>query len=464
MHRSIPRAARARGPAAYIQPCFSPACDGWYNTRRALKLRLQFEEEVASTMNRSEEPGIVIIGLGPAGLMALEGIRDHDPDVPVTIVSGEPHYAYFRPRLSHLLGSEIAPERIAVKPPAWYGDRRAEVLLGRMARAIDVERREVVLDDDARLPARAIVLACGSRPFMPPLPGLDREGVFALRTAADAQAITRACRRAREVCVVGAGPLGLEAAWALAKLDLTVHLLEHGPRLLGKILDEQASQMLSDIVARAGIKLHLAASSESVTARGVRLASGEEIPGEVVLFSTGVRPNLDLAESAAIRVNRGVVVDSMMRTSQPWIHAAGDVAEFAGAPGGTWPVAMAQGKVAGANAAGAIADNALIEYKAVPPSYTLMVMGTRIFTIGDVQDQAGATAVVSEDAARGIRRKLVLSGGRLVGGLLFGDLAKFDKVRDGIERRIELPEAGPVPAPDYDQIMDMLIGALAPAQ
>ncbi len=410
-------------------------------------------------MNHSAEPGIVIIGLGPAGLMALEGARDHNGDVPVTIVSGEPHYAYFRPRLSHLLGSEILPEQIAVKPRVWYEERGANVLLGRTARAIDIEHRAVVLDDGASLPAQAVVMACGSSPFIPPLPGRDREGVFSLRTAADARAITEACRRARTVCVVGAGPLGLEAAWALAKLDLKVHLLEHGSRLLAKMLDEPASQMLADIVARAGIELHLSASSESVTPHGVRLAGGREVPGEVVLFSTGVRPNLELARSAGISVNRGVVVDAHMRTSEPWIFAAGDVAEFAGAPGGIWPVAMGQGKVAGANAATA---GALTEYTAVPPSYTLMVMGTRIFTIGEAQAEEGAglTTIVSEDAARGIRRKLVLRGSRLVGGLLFGDLAKSDKIRDGVERGIELPVAELGTASDYSQVMEMLVRAL----
>jgi len=414
-------------------------------------------------MNHSAEPGIVIVGLGPAGLTALDGVRDHDADVPVTIVSGEPHYAYFRPRLSHLLGSEILPQQIAVKPHAWYDERRAEVLLGRAARAIDTRHRAVVLDDGASLPARAVVLACGSSPFVPPLPGRDRDGVFSLRTVADAQAITEACSRAGTVCVVGAGPLGLEAAWALAKLDLQVHLLEHGPRLLAKMLDEPASQMLADIVARAGIQLHLAASSESVTAEGVRLSGGQDVPGEVVLFSTGVRPNLELARSAGISVNRGVVVDANMRTSEPWVFAAGDVAEFAGAPGGTWPVAMSQGKVAGTNAARAGVADGLIEYSAVPPSYTLMVMGTRIFTIGDVQTQdgVGLAAIISEDEARGIRRKLVLRGGKLVGGLLFGDLAKSDKIRDGVERGVELPVAEVGAAPDYEQVMEMLVGALA---
>jgi nitrite reductase (NADH) large subunit len=266
--------------------------------------------------------------------------------------------------------------------------------------------------------------------------------------------------------VVGAGPLGLEAAWALAKLGLEVHLLEHGSRLLAKMLDEPASRMLADIVARAGITLHLSASSESVTAQGVRLAGGRDVPGEVVLFSTGVRPNLELAKSAGISVNRGVVVDANMRTSEPWIFAAGDVAEFAGAPGGTWPVAMGQGKVAGANAARAGAADpagALIEYTAVPPSYTLMVMGTRIFTIGEAQAEEGAevTTVVSEDEARGIRRKLVVRGRKLVGGLLFGDLSKSDKIRDGVERGVELPLAQHVAAPNYVEVMEMLVDALA---
>ena len=420
-------------------------------------------------MNHSAQPGIVIIGLGPAGLMALEGVRDHDADVPVVIVSGEPHYAYFRPRLSHLLGSEILPEQIAVKPEAWYDERHAKVLLGRAARAINIEQRAVVLDDGTSLPARAVVLACGSSPFVPPLPGRDRQGVFSLRSAADARAITEACRHARTVCVVGAGPLGLEAAWALAKLGLKVHLLEHGSRLLAKMLDEPASRMLADIVARAGITLHLSASSESVTAQGVRLTGGRDVPGEVVLFSTGVRPNLELAKSAGISESRGVVVDANMRTSEPWIFAAGDVAEFAGAPGGTWPVAMGQGKVAGANAARAAragaADpaGALIEYAAVPPSYTLMVMGTRIFTIGEAQAEEGAevTTVVSEDEARGIRRKLVVRGRKLVGGLLFGDLSKSDKIRDGVERGVELPLAQHVAAPNYAEVMEMLVAALA---
>ncbi len=403
-------------------------------------------------MGASLGPGIVIVGLGPAAVNALEGIRSQDVDVPVTILSQEPYYAYYRPRLSHLLGEEVSSESLAIKKPQWYEERNAQVLLGQTAKAINVDRKTVSLDNGSELSASSVILACGSSPFVPPLSGLDRENVFSLRTVDDARAISSACETAKTVCVVGAGPLGLEAAWALAKRDLEVHLLEHGSRLLSKMLDQNASRMLAEIVESAGIVLHLSAFSEALFPGGIRLAGGEEIPGEVILFSTGVRPNLDVPRSAGLKINRGVEVDKLMRTSTPWIYAAGDVAEFEGSVGGILPVAVAQGKVAGVNAAGGQE-----EYVAVPPSYTLMVMGTRLFSVGDVQDGPDVTSIVEVDYDSRVYRKLVLSGDKVVGGILFGDIAGSDKIRRAVEEGVQLPGAAKESVPDYASLLDMIV-------
>ncbi len=402
-------------------------------------------------MGASSEPGIVIVGLGVAAVNALEGIRSEKTDVPVTILSSEPYFAYYRPRLSHLLGRNISPESLAIRDREWYEEKGARVLLGRKATAIDLDCKAVLVDDGSKLHASSVILACGSSPFVPPIAGFGRGNIFSLRTIDDARAISEACKEARTVCIVGAGPLGLEAAWALAKLDLEVHLLERGPRLLSHMLDEEGSEMMAEIVASAGIVLHLAASSEAVAGDGILLEGGEEVPGEVVIFSTGVRANLDLPRSAGLEIGRGVKVDRFMRTSVPWIFSAGDVAQFDGVTGGTMPVAAAQGKVAGANAAGGAE-----EYVAVPPSYMLMVTGTRVFSVGNVQESPGTLSVVDIDEERRIYRKLALSGGKVAGGLLLGDLSGSEKVRRAVERGIEVPGASSESLPDYASLLDML--------
>ncbi|MEA4882259.1 MAG: FAD-dependent oxidoreductase [Clostridia bacterium] len=403
-------------------------------------------------MSEPARPGIVVIGLGVAGLSAVEGIRSVDSAVPVTVVGSEPYLAYYRPRLSHLLGSEISAEQIAVKRASWYESNQVHTILGRSVVELKIADKTLLLDDGSQISADAVVIACGSSPFVPPLPGLDRGLVFSLRSIADARAITEACRSASSACVIGAGPLGLEAAWAVSRLGVAVHLLDNGPRLLSRVLDEKGSSVLEDRVTSAGITLHLSAVSEAIASTGVRLNTGQEVPGAMVLFSTGVRANLSLAKAAGLSANRGIAVDRSMRSSVPWVYAAGDVAELEGSPGGTWGVAMAQGRVAGANAAGAAE-----EYKPVPPSYTLMVMGTKIFTIGEVQGGVGTTAITDDDAAgRGVYRKLVFDGDKLVGGLLMGDLAKFDKVRDGVEKRASVSLVASDPKPAFGEVLEAL--------
>jgi len=356
----------------------------------------------------------VIVGNGVAGVTAARAGAE------VEIYTQETHHYYPRPRLQRFLAGEMELEDLYFYPPAWYEERGIAVHLGVEVTGLDPAARRILLADGRRVSYDRLLLAAGSRPFIPPIEGVDREGVFSLRTIEDALAIKRWAEGAERAVVVGGGLLGLEAARALRALGLKVTVLERGPYLLPRQLDAQGGALLRGLVEDMGIEVVLEASSQAILgdgrATGVLLQDGRKVEGDLILISTGIRSNVELAREAGLEVNRGVVVDERLRTNAEDVYAAGDVAEFRGRVYGIIPAAMEQAKAAALNMLGQETS-----YQGTVPSNVLRVVGIDCASIGVVHPPEGEGYRELRKSEAGVYKKLVLKDGRLVGAILLGD-------------------------------------------
>lgn len=373
---------------------------------------------------------IVIIGNGIAGLSAAEEIRGKNKDVSIEIVAKENYYTYYRMRLSHFLGKDFKAEEIYVRPKEWYKKNNIKVHLNTEVKSINKEDKILNLSNDKELSYDKLLLANGSNSFLPPVEGNNKQGVFALRSLDDLREIQAYAENTSKAIVVGGGLLGLEVANALNKAGKNVTVLEYSDRLLSRQLDFEASQVLREIVENQGVNLLLKAQVGSIygdeKAEGCHLNEGEKISSPLILFSVGVRSNVKLAKELGLEIDRAVLVDKFMNTSEKDIYAAGDVCEFNGMSFNIWPIAMEQGKIAGANMVGEEK-----EYQAIIPSNMLSIMDSRVFSIGDIGAGEGDYKTLKLAEEDHVFKKFFFLDGKLVGGILINDIAlagKFKKL------------------------------------
>ena len=397
-------------------------------------------EPVAAESETSAAPAgsrIVIVGGGVAGVVAAARAREASSDVRITLILKEPELPYYRLNLTRLLAGEVAEDELPLHPRAWYEERHIELVEGDCT-LIDREAKEVVLRDERRLGYDRLILANGSHPFVPPIAGVTREGVYPFRTLADTRALLKLAGPGRRCAIVGGGLLGLEAAGALRKRGCEVVVLEGFGWLLPRQLAEPAGAMLQRHLEKKGIQIRCNVRVKALVGdeavRGVRLEDGPDVPVDFVILATGVRPNSYLARQCGLEVDKGVVVDDQMQTSDPAIHAVGDLAQHRGMLPGLWPFSYAQGAVAGANAAGGHAD-----FHGMPMSNQLKVVDAHVFSIGQIQPSDGSYDV-HEETAEDSYLRLVCHDGRLVGANLFGDASLSGLIREGVESGKQIPE------------------------
>ena len=241
---------------------------------------------------------VVIIGAGIAGVTAAESLRAASPTTEITILSLESELPYYRLNLTRYLAGEIGENDLPIHSANWYEEQRIRLMLGAEASAIRVEDHLVELHNGEKLPFDKLLLATGSHPFMPPIPGAELDGVTSLRTAKDARAILAACSNSIKCVCIGGGLLGLETAGALARRGVDVTLLEGHGWLLPRQLNQRAGEILNAYVASTGIKLCTKANTREIVGSGhvqsVRLEDGSTIAADLVVIATGVRPNSPL--------------------------------------------------------------------------------------------------------------------------------------------------------------------------
>ena len=399
-----------------------------------------FEEQAASAVTgeaQMDAGPIVIIGAGIAGMAAAEQARLAEPDVPITLVSAEPGLPYYRLNLTRFLAGEVDEQDLVLQERGWFSRNRIDIIEAR-ADEIDRNGRRVLLRGGREIEYERLILANGSHAFVPPIPGTGLDGVMILRTLQDARTMLGEVSRVSRVVCIGGGLLGLETAGALAKRGLDVTVIEGNSALLPRQLTEEAGLRLVRHVRETGIAVctnaRVAEIAGSGTVKAVRLRDGSELPADMVVLATGVRPNSSLARLCGLGVRTGVVVDDRMVTSDPDILACGDVAEHLGILYGIWPASFLQGNVAGSNAVGGGAI-----FSGFPPSNRLKVLDVNLFSIGRFQPPDASYDVFEEDE-EGSYRRLVVRDGRIVGANLYGDTELAVLVKDAVENGVQVAE------------------------
>jgi NADPH-dependent 2,4-dienoyl-CoA reductase/sulfur reductase-like enzyme len=409
----------------------------------------------------------VIIGMGAAGYSAAQTIRRHRPHDTITLLTDDADRYYSRPGLAYLLTQEL-PERQLFPRPADELDRiGVEQVVARVDR-IDPHSRRVLLGDGRAASYDSLLLATGAAAIPPPFPGGDLPGVVTLDSMEDLRRINRACRRADTAVVIGGGITALELVEGLQAKKLRVHYLLRRDRFWSSVLDPVESDLVERRLANMGVKIHRHTEVSRVIGKqnwlgrqrvaGVETKDGRFIQCQVVATAIGVRPRLELVQGTGIRTDRGVLVDERLSTNIPHVYAAGDVAQAYDPLTGQhqldvlWPVAVAQGRVAGANMAGVPTRYR----KGVPVNVSRLadLIVTLIGAVGRSREQDTDLLTISRgdsEVWRGIpgamavhdihevnRQRLMIKNRRLVGAVLIGDQTLSPLVQRLIEEKIDL--------------------------
>jgi nitrite reductase (NADH) large subunit len=379
----------------------------------------------------------IIVGNGVAGTAAAETIRQHDSAGEILIFTKEKFPFYYTPGLPEYLAGERPLPGLIIHDEKWYRDNRLDLHLETEITRIDPFLQIAFTKDDQAYNYDRLLLATGGLSFVPLIKGADNPGVHTLRTLADADAIRAQAAHARQLVLIGGGLLGLEAGNSLRKLGLEVTVVEFFPRLLPRQMDIPGAAILQKQMEDMGFKFFLGVTTEEIVRDKaglvVRLNTGENLKGDLVLISAGTRPNLTPAQALGLGIDKGVKVDDGMKTGLDEIYAAGDLIEHQGRYYGLWPAAMEQGRVAGAAMAGQPAA-----YAGTVPANLLKVAGIDLLSAGEIDAEGKLEAMVARDETRRTYRKLVLKDNVLMGAILLGDLQGSAAILKAMKEKTDL--------------------------
>lgn len=369
---------------------------------------------------------LVMIGNGMAGVRTLEELLKLAPDLyDITVFGAEPHPNYNRILLSPVLAGEQTFEEIVLNDLNWYAENDIKLLLGRKVVKIDRKQRLVIADDGSEAEYDRLLIATGSNPFILPIPGKDLQGVIGYRDIADTQMMMDTAKTHKHAVVIGGGLLGLEAANGLKLRGMDVTVVHIGDWLLERQLDSTAGRLLQKSLEDRGLKFLLPKHTAELLDNGegrvcaVKFKDGEVIPADLVVMAAGIRPNSELAESAGIACNRGILVNDTMQTYDPRIYAIGECASHRGIAYGLVAPLFEQAKVC----ANHLAQLGFSRYQGSVTSTKLKVTGIDLFSAGEFMGGEGTETITLSDPIGGVYKKLVIKDDVLVGACLYGDTA-----------------------------------------
>jgi nitrite reductase (NADH) large subunit len=381
---------------------------------------------------------LVLVGNGMAGMACLEHVLAYQPDLDITILGDETHVNYNRVLLSSVLAGEKSADDIVLNTLDWYRTRGIRLRLGTRVTDVDADAKTITAADGSTTPYDTLLVATGSSAWMPPIAGLDKDGVFVFRTLDDTRALLERAGPSTRAVVIGGGLLGLEAARGLQVhgTDVTVvHLVD---TLMERQLDATGGGYLVRKMEALGIRVLLGRKTIGIvgdeTVEGVELAGGERLDATLVVVAAGIRPNVDLGRRAGLTVNRGIVVNDYMETSRPDVFAVGECVEHRGICYGIVAPLFEQAKVLAATMTGHKGPT----YTGTVPAATLKIMGVDVFSAGTWTDDDGVEPVRYEDPTLGVYKKIVVRDNKLAGLILVGDTSDSHRYVDWLRRGADL--------------------------
>ena len=367
---------------------------------------------------------LVVIGNGMAGMRTVEELLKLDPAMyRITVFGAEPHGNYNRILLSPVLAGEKTVEDIMLHTREWYTDQGIVLHAGDPVVRIDRKRRVVHAMSGLSVAYDRLLIATGSKPFIVPVPGHALPGVIGFRDLHDVDAMLVAARAGGRAVVIGGGLLGLEAANGLLRRGMEVSVVHMTGSLMNQQLDAPAAELLRASLERRGLRILLERQTAAIEGdgrvRAVRFADGETIPADLVVMAAGVRPNIALAQQAGLPCERAIVVDDTLQTYDPRVYAVGECVQHRRATFGLVAPIWDQARVCAAHLAG----SGHRRYVQQATATKLKVTGVDLYSAGDIVGGEGSEDLVLRDRRGGVYKRLVVAGRRLVGVVLYGDVA-----------------------------------------
>jgi nitrite reductase (NADH) large subunit len=386
-----------------------------------------------------DKPSLVVIGNGMAGMRTVEELLKLDRDMyRITVFGAEPHGNYNRILLSPVLAGEKTVEDIMLHTREWYAANGITLHAGDPVLRIDRKRRVVEASSGLTVPYDRLLVATGSKPFIVPVPGHALPGVIGFRDLQDVDTMLAASRAGGRAVVIGGGLLGLEAANGLLRRGMEVTVVHVTASLMNQQLDGPAAELLRASLERRGLRILLSRQTAAIEGEGrvrsVRFSDGESIPADLVVMAAGVRPNVALAKEAGLHVERAIVVDDTLQTYDPRIYAVGECVQHRRATFGLVAPIWDQARVCAAHLAGA----GHRRYVQQATATKLKVTGVDLYSAGDIVGGEGSEDLVLRDRRGGVYKRLVVGGRRLLGVVLYGDVADGPWYFELIQKRSDI--------------------------
>jgi len=381
---------------------------------------------------------VIVVGNGLAGTISSKTIRELDSEAKIDVYAAEVYPYYPRPNLIEFLAGHISQDNLFAFSKDWYEKQDLGLHLGTPVKRIDPDSKQVDLEGGKRVKYDVLLLANGAYSFIPPIEGLEKRGIFTMRTLDDALALINWSKDHTELAIIGGGLLGLEIARAMRLRGAEIQIVEFFDRLLPRQLDAEGAAVLKAQIENMGISVRLGVATKEILGqdevRGLRFKDGDEIEAGAAVVAAGVRPHVDLAKEAGLATDKGIVVDDYLQTSHPDIFAAGDNVQHRGKLYGIIPASFNQARTAAFNIAGQKK-----KYEGTIPSNTLKVVGLDVTSIGEVNPEEGDCEefrkVIEE---KGIYKKVVIQDGKIIGAIWMGTKEKVNDVNRLILQRIDV--------------------------
>ncbi|MGG1049627.1 Assimilatory nitrate reductase electron transfer subunit [Bacillus subtilis] len=382
---------------------------------------------------------LVLAGNGMAGIRCIEEVLKLNRHMfEIVIFGSEPHPNYNRILLSSVLQGEASLDDITLNSKDWYDKNGITLYTGEKVIQIDTDQQQVITDRKRTLSYDKLIVATGSSPHILPIPGADKKGVYGFRTIEDCQALMKMAQHFQKAAVIGAGLLGLEAAVGLQHLGMNVSVIHHSAGIMQKQLDQTAARLLQTELEQKGLTFLLEKDTVSISgatkADRIHFKDGSSLKADLIVMAAGVKPNIELAVSAGIKVNRGIIVNDFMQTSEPNIYAVGECAEHNGTVYGLVAPLYEQGKVLASHICGVPCE----EYQGSAPSSALKIAGIDVWSAGKIQEDERTTSIKIYDEQAGVYKKALFVDDKLAGVILFGDTHDKQRLLDSLLKQRDI--------------------------